>query len=300
MATGFAASTAGATFTQEEVNTSVIQPLQATSVVLQAAKKVFKSNGVPLRIPRIDAVPATDVWRAENTQIAENDPTLGEVVLLPSSLKSVKLLHRVSNELVRHSVVGITDVLGQAFVHRLGLVFDSAFLTGAGTSNTVKGMSQMSDITTMPSIGALTVDDIHDAVGAALAQNAQPTAWFMNPRDLVGLRKLRDYNGQYLVQNDVREGSTPLLAGIPVMLSTQIAANTGTGSDESTIILADMEQVAVAIDQDLTVTLLDQTFGDYDQVAIRVTARMDIGALNPKGIVCMTGVEPITPWTPPA
>ena len=36
--------------------------------------------------------------------------------------------------------------------------------------------------------------------------------------------------------------------------------------------------------------ILDQTFGDYDQQAIRVTARYDAAPLNPEAIVTLTGI----------
>jgi HK97 family phage major capsid protein len=36
--------------------------------------------------------------------------------------------------------------------------------------------------------------------------------------------------------------------------------------------------------------VLDQTFGDYDQVALRVVARYDAAPLNPDAIVKLTGI----------
>ncbi len=37
---------------------------------------------------------------------------------------------------------------------------------------------------------------------------------------------------------------------------------------------------------------LSETFGHYDQLAIRVTCRFDIAPLNPEGIVVLNGVTP--------
>jgi len=53
-----------------------------------------------------------------------------------------------------------------------------------------------------------------------------------------------------------------------------------------------MQQVAVGIDLEPSFTVLDQTFGDWDQVALRIVARMDIAPLNPAGVVVLTGVTP--------
>ena len=54
--------------------------------------------------------------------------------------------------------------------------------------------------------------------------------------------------------------------------------------------LADFSQIAVARDVAPSVKILDQTFGDYDQQAIRVVARYDAAPLNPEAVVKMTNV----------
>jgi HK97 family phage major capsid protein len=40
----------------------------------------------------------------------------------------------------------------------------------------------------------------------------------------------------------------------------------------------------------VTVTILAERYGDYDQIGIRVTARFDIGLLNAEGVVVLNGV----------
>jgi len=48
--------------------------------------------------------------------------------------------------------------------------------------------------------------------------------------------------------------------------------------------------VAVARDMAPSVKILDQTFGDYDQQAIRVVARYDAKPLNGEAVVTLEGV----------
>ena len=55
-------------------------------------------------------------------------------------------------------------------------------------------------------------------------------------------------------------------------------------------VLVDFAQVAVARDLAPTVKILDQTFGDYDQMAIRVVARYDAKPLNAEAVVKLTGI----------
>lgn len=67
----------------------------------------------------------------------------------------------------------------------------------------------------------------------------------------------------------------------------------GTTGGTTTVVLADFGQIAVAREQSPTVSVLDQTYADYDQVALRVTARFDAKPLNAAAITHLKG---ITSW----
>jgi HK97 family phage major capsid protein len=290
MASGLSTTAAGGALTQEEVAALLVEPLLADAVVLAAGPRVFVTSGDPLRIPKITALDLADPWRAENTLIAEADPTYGELVLLPSTLKSLKVIHRISNELARHSVTNIAAVLSAALVRRVANALDRAFLVGDGASDTVRGIVNQTGVQTMAAVGSPSVDDLHDAASLAMTANAKPSAWFMHPRDLTSLRKAKDSSGSYLVHPDPTQAGVFQLLGLPVYVSTQIPVNGGAGTNESKIILADMTQVAVGRDEDVSIALLAERYADFDQVGIRVTARFDIGLLNATGVVVLNGV----------
>ncbi len=292
MPSGIAVVGGGAELTREQVAALLIDPLLAQSVILRAGPRIFDtSGGAPIRIPKITVYDigtgvgaSATFWKGENELIPESDPTFGEVTLLPSTLKSIKVLHRFSNELARHSVVNIANALRDAIVRRVALAVDRAFLIGEGTNNTVRGISNTPGIL-VRAYGTLEVDDLHDAVGTAMAANASPSCWFMHPNAFTTLRKQRDGSGgagtgQYLIQPDPQQAAAFRLLGLPVHVTTQLPAGT--------IILADMSQVAVGRDLDSSVKLLDQTFGDWDQLALRVVTRMDVALLNPEGVVRLT------------
>lgn len=103
------------------------------------------------------------------------------------------------------------------------------------------------------------------------------------------MRKTKDTAGQYLLQPDPTADGVFRLWGAPVVISSRIPDTTG-GTVTGRAALADMSQVAVARDASPSVKVLDQTFGDYDQQAIRVTARYDVAPLNPEAIVVLSGI----------
>lgn len=289
MPSGISTVGSGSELTREQVVSLLVEPLMAESVVLGAGPRIFTtSGGAPIRIPKISVFnlgtgngASATYWKSENELIGEADPTYDEVTLLPSTLKSIKIIHRFSNELARLAVVDIANALKAALVQRVALAIDRAFLLGEGTNNTPKGLANLPGIQSM-SYGTLDVDDIIDAEGLAMAANARPSVWFANPSAYTTLSKQREGagSGAYLLQPSPTEAGVMRLRGLPVRVTTQLPTGT--------LLLADMAQVAVGRDLDASVTLLSERYADYDQLALRVVTRMDIAALNPAGIVRMT------------
>lgn len=273
--------------TAEQVQTLLIQPLEAQSQFLAAGPTIFDTNGSPVRVPKFPGSVADSLtFIGENEQIPEQDPTFDEVQLLPSTMKSVKVLTRFSNELARQSVVALDKVLQDRLVADVAAKIDAQFLSAAGDGiSTPKGLFAWEGVQELDSTGALNVDAILEAQGLALGAsvNTEGLTLFIRPEDYMALRGQKDGDGRYLVQPDAQAGGliVPIL-GAKVAVSKHVP--TGNAA------LVDMTQVAVARDVAPAVTLLDQTFGDFDQQAIRVVTRMDLGALNPEAVVKITGI----------
>jgi HK97 family phage major capsid protein len=296
MPSGIGTAGAGAELTSEQVARILVNPLQARSVVLAAGPRVFDSQGDPLSIPKLAPMSAVGMT-AENVAVPESDPVFSEVQLLPSSLKSFKRGYRISNELVRHSVLAIATVMGQAIVERTALEIDAAMLTG--TSNTITGFTSMAG-TSGVTLGASvvpTIDNLLDAQGSLLAANASldTASWFMHPDMFTRLRKIREGSGTgtYMLMNGdagiaegtpTGPGTTFRLLGVPVRVSTQVPGAQAGGK----LILADRNQVAVGRDTAPSLGVFTETFADSDQRYLRVVARYDIKPLNAAGVYIIT------------
>lgn len=283
-------TTTAAELTAEQVQKILVQPLEQASTFLASGPRIFDSAN-QIRIPKLTAG-TTPGWYDENAQIADDDAEFDEIVLLPSTMHSVKILTRFSNELARQSVIALDAALRDRLVRDVATALDVQFYSAGGNGTTTPiGMFGWAVVQTAAIGAALTLDDLHDAEGMALGANVDPSRlrWFMKPRQLVALRKLKDGDNRYLIQPDPTEAGTYRLLGHPVTVTNHIPVTAG-APDSDNVALADMSQVAVARDQAPTVKILDQTFGDYDQQAIRVTARYDVAPLNPEAVVTLTGV----------
>jgi len=277
--------------TQEQVVKVLTLPLEQASAFLAAGPRIFDSAG-PLRIPKLGG-PVTDPgWTGENELIPERDVTFDEVSLLPSTMKSVKVLTRFSNELARQSVVSLDAALRDRLVRDVAAKLDAQFFSASGDGiTTPKGLFAHAGIQTSAVGGAVTLDALLDAWGLALSANVDMSRlrWVMQPREFVKLRKVKDSQNRYQMQPDPTADGVFRLFGAPVVVTSRVPDTTG-ATPTARIGLVDFSQVAVARDLAPSVKLLDQTFGDYDQQAIRVVARYDAAPLNATAVVKLTGI----------
>lgn len=282
--------------TSEQVLSLLIEPLDRASVVLAAGPRIFDSpTGDPLRIPRVATMDEA-AWHAENEQITEANMDPDEVVLLPNTLKSVKTLSKFSNELARHSVIPIASALQAQLVRKVAKAIDGEFINGTGTpdgngNRPPIGVQNMAGVqtgtwNTTPSaadVVDLSWDALAKLYAAEITEDAKFT-WFVRSQDFVAWSKAKDADGKPLLQPDVTRPGRKTLQGFPIFVTSKLAAGKA--------LLVDMSMIAVGRDLNPSVKVLDQTFADSDQMAIRVTARMDIAALHPEGIVVLTDATP--------
>lgn len=279
--------------TAEQVQRILVQPLADKSVFLAAGPRIFDSSS-EVRIPKLGG-PITDPgWTGENEQIPERDADFDEVTLLPSTMKSVKVLTRYSNELARQSIVSLDATLRDRLVTDVANKLDAQFLGDAGDGlTTPRGLFAYEDVQTLGVDAPLDLDVLLTAWGMALSANVNMAAlkWVLTPREFVALRKVKDTSDRYLLQADPTADGVFRLWGAPVIVTGRIPDDeTVPETPTGRAALVDFSQIAVARDLAPSVKILDQTFGDYDQQAIRVVARYDAAPLNPEAIVTLTGI----------
>ncbi len=275
--------------TREQVVAMLVQPLMAASVFLASGVRVFDTDGSPVRIPKLVSMTSPS-WHGENEQIDEVEADFGEVTLLPSSVKSVKSLTRFSNELARQSVVALDAALRDRMVNDVAAKLDEAFIAGdgdpdvGGARTTPIGIVNQPGTLAMPGIGVLTLDDLHDAIGTALGANVDPSRlrWMIRPEQFIALRKVKSTDGKYILQPDATAENTYRLLGHAVTVTKRLPTTSAVLWDPSTY--------AVARDTAPSVKVLDQTFGDFDQQALRVTARYDAAPLQPDAVIVLSGI----------
>lgn len=272
--------------TAEQVVSVLTQPLETASVFLAAGPRIYDTAG-PLRIPRApEPDPDALEWHGENEQITEADAEFDELQLLPSTMQSLKVITRYSNELARQSVVNLEAAIRARLVNDVAARLDQQFLSDTGDGvTTPRGIFAYEGTQSVDVDGALSLDAMLAAQGQAMESsvNIGSTRWVIRPDDLTALRGLTAEDGRGLLQPDATAGAVGSVLGSSVIVSPRVPAGRAA--------LVDFGQIAVARDLAPSVKVLTERYADYDQQALRVVARYDAAPLNPAAIVTLDGIN---------
>ena len=265
------------TLQQTEIQSLLVRPLESESVLLASGPKIIDTNG-PIRIPRI-ASGLTVGFVGEGAQIPESSVGLDEVSMLPSTLKSLKVISRVTSEVLRSSAQSLDAILKQRLATDTAKALDVALFTGNGNSNTIKGLLNQTGVAT-GTLDATKTDSLLDGIGIARANEVKPNRWFLSPADYLSVRKIKDADGRYILQPDLTAAGQEVLFGVPVTVTAQIPAGKAA--------LVDMSLVAVARDMAPSITVDSSRYFDTDEVALRVVTRYDLALLQPKAVTILS------------
>lgn len=274
-----------ATLTQDQVERILIQPLTQVSTYLRVGFPVFSSNGEPIKVPTLSTM-GTPGYVTEGSAIPEVSASTSEVELLPSTVKAVKIITRVSSELMRQSVVNVEAAFTTKMTADVARILDAAMWDGSGTGGAPLGIARFANVTNAgtPTGGTVTVNSLYDVQKAAYDAYVDPSnmVWAFSPTDFTRVRKLADGQQQKFLEPALAAGAPATLLGSRYVVTSHMPAGT--------ILYFDPSQVAVGLDTRASIAILDQTYADYDEVGIRVTARYDTKALNPTAIVKLSGI----------
>jgi len=246
--------------------------IAAKSIAFQAGTLVSTANE-SIRFPMLTADPAVG-WYAENSQITLTDPTTTELVVTP---KAVKGLTQISTEAAEDSNPAVADQVGQSLGRSIAKKIDAAFF-GNTVTNGPSGLLSLAGVNVVDTgtVALDSLDPFHEAKAAALADGATITHFILAPDVALTLAKAKQGENLNVGLFDaVSDGST--LAGVPVLVSTDVAAGNAWGVDAS--------QILVVQRTGTTVTRSFDSAFDYDAVQVRATARVSFGFPNPAGVV---------------
>lgn len=262
------------------LSAQLIDLARARSVCIAAGAQTVPLGSDTNRIAKLlsDPVPA---WRNEGGAVALSDPTFGPVDLTPRSL-AVQTL--ISAELLEDTL-NLAVELPRVMAAAMAVELDRVALIGSGAAPEPRGIANTSGIGTFAQNAVIAnYANLSRARTGILSANHMPTAYVMHPRDEGTFTDLVDSDGQPLM-------APRAVADIPMLTTTSLPIDGGTGDNESTIIAGDFTRLLLGIRYDVRVEILKtSTYASNLQYTMLAHMRADVAVTHPGAFYTLTGV----------
>ena len=179
-----------------------------------------------LGAPSLDTDPADPTWTAEiATGTEDSSMAFGKRELNPHPL--AKLI-KVSEKLLRVSAMDVESLVTGRLAYKFGITAENSYLNGSGSNQpmgvftaatTGFGISTSRDVSTGNSATAFTTDGLMEALYSLKGQYHALATWIFHRDAIKRLRKLKDGEGQYIWNPDMKGGQPDMVLGRPYKMS---------------------------------------------------------------------------------
>ena len=261
--------------------TRPIDALRAASVVQRAGAQTVPLTSDNLSIAKVASDP-TPAFRNEAAAVAESDPTFTTVTFTPRSLM---VLVKCSRELLDDSL-NIGSALPNMITSAMAAEMDRVALEGTGVAPQPTGLRLQSGIGDTALNAALTsyAPFITAQTGILTANGGPVNAIIMHPRDAGTLAGLTDTTNQPL-------NVPPAISGIPMLTTSSIQVDAGSGNDESNIYVGNFSNLMIGMRNNIRIEVLRERYADTHQYGLVAHMRFDVAVQHAAAFHTITGVQ---------
>lgn len=263
----------------DEFEKSLVTGLSLAAVIRSHAHVITTSSGLH-KIPVV-AAHGSAAWIDEEGAYTESDETFGQVQL---DAHKVGTVIKVSEELLNDSAFDLEGYIRSEFIRRIGDKEEEAFLNGNGTAkptgilNTTGG-AQVG--VTAAGATAITADELIDLYYSLKAPYRKNAVWVLNDSTVKVIRKLKDSNGNYLLQPALKDGEVSTILGRPYFTSEH-APEIAAGA--KTVIFGDLSYYWIGDRQGISFRRLNELYAGNGQVGFLASKRLDGKTVLPEAI----------------
>lgn len=169
----------------------------------------------------------------------------------------------IGNSVENNSVFNVTDFIINQMAEEIALFLEKELLNG--TSGKAIGALSTPTAVTAASATAITADELIE-LQAQVKQVYQANAcWTMAPETFTSLKKLKDSNGRYLLQDDVTGEFPYRLLGKPVYLSDNMPK---LAAGESAVLYGDYSGLSVNLREDISIQVLREKYATQHAIGV--------------------------------
>ena len=224
--------------------------------------------GGTLSIPYYDeSTQAIEVAYA--TEFTDLGSTSGKFISIELKGYLAGALSKISKSLINNSAFDIVGYVVNKVAQAFAKWIEKELLIGSPEK--ITGLSNATQIVTAAAATAITADELIDLQESVPDAYQAGAIWIMSKSTRTAIRKLKDKDGNYILNKDATAQWGYTLLGKPVYVSDNMPAM---GSGSKAIYYGDMSGLAVKVSENVSIEILREKFAT--QHAIGVVGWMEI------------------------
>lgn len=260
-----------------------------TSIANKIIKKVYDISpiyqlatrynvGGTLNIPYYDET-TQSITMAYATEFTELESTSGKFASIELKGFLAGVLTKVSKSLINNSQFNLVEFVIGAMAESIARWIEKELLNG--TSNKITGLSTVTQSITAASSTAITADELIDLQEAIPDVYQGPAIWIMNKATRTAIRKLKDQDGNYILNKDATSRWGYTLFGKDVYTSENMPTM---AAGTTAVYYGDMSGLAVKLSEEMNIEVLREKFATQHAIGIVGWLEMDAKVENAQKI----------------
>lgn len=257
----------------------IIKKVHDICPIYQLATKY--NVGGTLSIPYYDET-SGNITMAYATEFTELESTSGKFKSIELKGFLAGALSKISKSLINNSQFAIVPFVVNEMAASISRWIEKELLNG--TDEKIEGVSKVTGLTAK-SATAVTADeliDVQEEIPDVFQANA---IWIMNKKTRTAIRKLKDSDGNYILNKDATSRWGYTLFGKDVYTSENMPEM---AAGKRAILYGDMSGLAVKVSEDMNIEVLREKFATQHAVGVVAWMELDSKVENAQKITGLT------------
>lgn len=245
----------------------IIKKVKDISPILSRATVYYMTG--ELKVPVYGASSGHDVKVAYSDDFTELTADAGKFTSVDLKGYLVGALTLIGRKLKTNAMFNVTDFIVNYMAEEIAAFLEGELLNG--TPSKMEGALSTTNEKTAAAAAAITADELIDLQAKVKQAFQSDACWIMHPETFTAVKKLKDGQSRYLLQDDFSGEFPYRLLGKPIFVSDNMP-KIATGA--KTVLYGDMSGLSVKIAEQLEIEVLREKYAT--QHAIGVVAWMEV------------------------
>lgn len=223
---------------------------------IYSLSEIYNVKG-DLVIPYYGENAGEDITCAYATEFTDLTSTAGKFTSINLSSYLAGALTKISKSLINKSEFDLTNFVINKMSGAIAEFIEKELLNGTGTNSCQGILTGATNIVESSAGGKITADDLIDLQESVIDKYQKDAVFIMNRSTRKAIRKLKDGDGNYLLNRDLTSAWGYSLFGKPVYISDNMPE---IGAGKKAIIYGDMTGLSVKLTKDVEIQVLQELY----------------------------------------